>query len=896
MSARFLCASLAWFLVAVPSVGLGQPLEAPSYANLYWEASGHTWDSDVATYAGSQEDAGDPYYLQQASMTADGVDSMLRSALSSGWTLGWQTYGVVSVDPIPSDFTIIPDDHPTIPECIGVTPSSTNLVDWLNNAGGFISCALAVLQQQQATPSASTVLNIFIPPWVTLGPEDPCIDGGFSGLNFPSSGYSVAWLPTGFECEPYGLPELIDLLSHEDTEATMGGDGGGNAFRNVCDSCEGESLDFLHAPYNEPYGILATYDEYDGGITNECIPTSTPAMNPPGAYGACGSGQNMVIQMELDSSRNPTPWDIGETQEVSDGGSLYFATQTLATPSWMAGGEHVLGLPNPVIMQHLQWTSGGYVEMDGFGSGYGGTNIAPPGSQTSLYAFDPVWGQLNETLGGGTPFVMAEMPEFFSDVYAARPIGSQYQAWNVQGFVFGSPSCGLPGHTVGPAPIGDAQIAIQGASGDTYPRDAGTIGSGLFFFQYTPNSPGKKFISFTAPGGLEADAGIIVAPEIDAIIPNTGIAAGGQQVTITGRGLAATTLPIRFSYLLPDGGGGVKTVNASNTSDTSVTFTTPQSILPGSGIGTMQVVVENAGQFSDGYDFTYVVPGKPYLTFKPGGANCYPGDHAYITAVLYQPDGGYNPNAQITFAPVIAGAVTFTPAVVSNGGTTEAAISIGTDAPYEFTATSGPYTADAGVHPYPTADCKAVAGLSGTVLDGHVGVLTYSLSGSTWKTPMFGDPWDWAEPVVTHLSSPYSPSSFTIETLGQSGILGLNAFVSASGYWAAAIPYSSHSGSNLCFTGRVLSITDSNETPDWAATVLYPIDTSVPANAYRVFGLNQSNATWVEMESSIVAYGSGDAIEATDESVDPHSVISGAVNGPYALTYWSTAACPTQGP
>ncbi|MHB8420026.1 MAG: IPT/TIG domain-containing protein [Myxococcales bacterium] len=907
--------------LAVPSSALGQ-IANPSYANLYWEAAGQDWDTDIAAYAATQEDAGSAAYLYIASMTRDGLDSMAHAMLSSAWVTDWQPYGIMAVDATPYDFQIIPEDNSTVPACQNVTPSTSNVADWLNNLSLFVGCAVALYPGDL---NANVVMNVFIPPWV-VGSEpwqgfNEAVDGGIS----------ASFLPASFE--PYGLPQMAYIMSHEDTEATAGGNNGPNAYRQIADVCEGangQSITFLPTIINS--GSLTDYEQYQDGVFTEwfdagvdagnqtqvgcfladggaevpcvCVPpqSSIPAMGVPSVQ-ACGSGQNVILQMQLDqsASRNPTPWDIANG-ETLDGGSLYFSTLIRATPSWWAGGEHAVGLPNPVTMNALYWSSGGYLEMDGFATGYGGTNVAIPGAQIDLYAFDPVWGQLNSSPSGSAiaPFVTAEMPYAFYDVQAAHPIGSQYQAWNVQGALQGNPACGLPGHTVGPAAIGDATVTIQGASGDSYPPSVISAATGFFDFDYTPATPGTKTVTMTAPGGLQANKTIVVAPEVDTITPSAGVIAGGQSATIVGKGLGGA-LQIELTYERANGTIGGATPIPATGNGTSVTFTIPPSPLPPPGAGAVAVAVysNSAGLTSaNSLAFTYVQAGVPYITFNPGyHANCAPDDHAYVSALLFNADGGYDPYAQITFAETPPSVVSFSPATIGNGGLSLASITVAPGNSYDFTATSGSYVADAVVPVYEMADCKPVAYLNPFAINGHQVEGEYSFNGTIWVPPVLGDPWDWAEPVVTHIASSYPPSSFTLKSLGLDWIWGLNSFKSTSGNSLAAIPYTAHpSGNNLCSTGRVLSITNTNETPSWNATALYPIDASIPAADYRVFGLDDSNAVWVEMITSVVNFGSGQAIEASDETVDPHRVISGAINGPYALAYWSSSPCPKTGP
>ena len=78
----------------------------PTYANLYWEASGSstcsiggapcatgTWDGDIAVNA-AYHGAITGAQGSLASMTKDMIDSMLWSTLASPWVLDLKDYGV----------------------------------------------------------------------------------------------------------------------------------------------------------------------------------------------------------------------------------------------------------------------------------------------------------------------------------------------------------------------------------------------------------------------------------------------------------------------------------------------------------------------------------------------------------------------------------------------------------------------------------------------------------------------------------------------------------------------------------------------------------------------------------------------------------------------------------
>ncbi len=937
-------AQLAGLLAALVTLGAARAALAqipdPIYADLYWEASGHSWDGDIASYAASQQASGDAYWLDKALMTTDGIDSFVESMLESQWVADLAGYGVTSVTKAPWSFVLVPEAEAGLAACSGVTPSSSLLSDFEANLAGFVNCAIAAQPQLGAS---NVVLNVFLPPWVAGGPlgaGDPCSsgtqyggsssggNGGYFGYNELVDGHSIAVLPTEPTCQT-GLTRLVWTISHEDAETT-------SQQRQIADVCEGlpgsgepyVSLPFL-SPILNTSSSLADYEQLtpgvtvnwmpvsDGGSEPECIQNgaqvacqcvpqvgSVPAMNPPSGPVACGSGQNLIVQMQLDesASRNPPPWDLPNATNGYTG-SLYVTAEVQGPTTWAAGGGHVVGLPNPVATPWLQWTSAGYLELDGFGSGYGGANVAPALSSIDLSVYDPVWGQLNAaTLGGSAPpSVQAEPPASYSEVYA---VPSGYAPWPMQGRLLGSSSCGMPGHTVGPVPNGDTTVTLSVSgptTGDIYPGSVVTDSGGYFNFDYLPGSPGMKIVEYTTPTlgpALTWDVTLVVGPEIDGISPPRGLVAGGNLATLTGKGLQGT-LRVQFSYQGPSGQVDAPVVFATgNAAGTQATFRVPPSVLPAPGAGVEQVAVysENGAQWSESLPYTYLQANTPYLTFRPaGGKVCYPSNGNQVTAVVLDSFGNFDPNRQIAFRPISPN-ITFAPTTIYNGGTTDAWFSVTGSAPYDFTAlATGGNAVEAALKDYwvpPPIVCHPESVGNPTPHGGHQAAAVYGYLGGQWHPPVLGDPWDWADPEIGTISSPYSPSSFMFYTLSQDEIYQLASFVSPTGNAAVMFPYPSPLASNVCFTGRALHVSMENQPPDWSVTVAYPLDRNVSPAAYRVFGLNESNGVWVQMSSTVEHVGSGYRLIARDESVDPNHEVPGAVNGPYALVYYSSSACP----
>ncbi|MHB8565242.1 MAG: hypothetical protein ACYDDA_15200 [Acidiferrobacteraceae bacterium] len=663
----------------------------------------------------------------------------------------------------------------------------------------------------------------------------------------------------------------------------------------------------------------------------QCIPqNASSAMQDATNPTACGSGQNMVLFLQTDPIRNGTPpWDVTAGRGYE--GSLYAWLEISGGPlQWFAGGQHFPNVyGNLVETGPITWSSSGLIEIQGFGSGYGTAipNLSnafftvPPGEGIEFHIYDPVWGQLNGTASGGTTLpvsVQAEYPSTWSSSYVPimRP-NDQFGTWTISTpQLLGSATCGQQvGQIVGPLPSGDAvvSVGVSQPSGitDKIASPISTDANGFAVASYQPQTPGTKTITFRtagASGQLSVSAAAIqVPPEIDSLSTSYGLVGGGGPIiTIHGRGLfSLNTNVVYFQYTeettpptvgqFPSGG-----VLAFGTSDgLSATFTLPRSQIPSSGgLGQVQLFVTSVGLASNSLPFNYVDANTPYLEINPYGGCSAPVYQNAIKATVLDDNGNFIDGAQIVFTPNPSyPAMSFDPPTITNGGSTVFSFTEPQNSPYGFTAAYGTTAVTGTGRSYLSLPGGACIGLSAgnpTPSAGHRVPGVYQLvSGTIWKPPTLGDPWDWAEPRIVHESSPYSPSTFSIYTLPLSWIWGLGQYRSESTeQWAAVWPYSSHSGANLCFTGRALNISSGSSAPDWQFTVEYPVDSSVPYGDYRVFGFNDTEAAWVEMPSVAVDTSSGYVIEATDRSSDPHGIVPGAVNGPYALTYWSSSTCP----
>ena len=657
----------AWSILFGLSIAVGPApalaqISNPVYANLYWEASGHTWDADIAAQASASTQG-----LGLAFMTTDMIDSVLRSALASHWTSGMAPYGVTQVNPVPLSFTIVPDALAAsgVSACAGVTPNSSLYKDWDSAVSSFIGCALAA---EPSLAAGNVVLNVFIPPWVGGdSSNDPCLRQGFGAYNDAVAGHSISVYPLEPNCGGSAFSSLTFLLGHETAETTT-------QQRLIADGCEGENqsgkrqtFQFLNNGFALNIG-LSDYEQHGDGLAEVNIPDAGPAngnkpwnvcenssgtvvdcncipqtSNAPSSAGAvtevmaCGAGRSMQIQAALGVALAVPPWDL---PSAGNGylGSLYFSALVLydgPSGAWTAGGAHIVGDVIPVGTPWLQWSNGFFL-MSGFGNSYGGSgNTAPPNTQIQLSLFDSAWGQ-PATLLDGTPLtVTAEEPNkiLLDQSFADGVLPGK--ATVVIGAVYGSPTCGVSGHQVGRdgLMIGEAAVQITFSDRSMAPIYLTADEDGSFQASFTPVSAGPLTVIVTS-GTASTQLVYQVYPTIASITPSVGLVTGGTPVTINGNGFVGGVLnnPTGVSFSAQAGAPGSAHATYGSVSPPSVinAQTPPSPLTTNHGVGAVDVsatILEATGQLlqsPSSVPYTYTLPYYPIASFQEGG-NCVGG-------------------------------------------------------------------------------------------------------------------------------------------------------------------------------------------------------------------------------------------------------------------------------
>ncbi|MFJ3953849.1 beta strand repeat-containing protein [Streptomyces libani] len=159
----------------------------------------------------------------------------------------------------------------------------------------------------------------------------------------------------------------------------------------------------------------------------------------------------------------------------------------------------------------------------------------------------------------------------------------------------------------GPASGGTVvSLSGSGFSGATAVRFGGvsaafSVVSGSQITATAPAGSGTVQVTVTTPGGTSNGVSFTYVsapvPVLTSVAPNSGPAAGGTTVTLTGAGLATTTA-VRF--------GATPATSFTVVSDTHVTAVAP------AGTGTVQITATTPGGTSNGLSYTY--SGAPALS------------------------------------------------------------------------------------------------------------------------------------------------------------------------------------------------------------------------------------------------------------------------------------------
>jgi hypothetical protein len=941
MNMRCIVTSCAILAVCVSSLAESQ-VQNPTFVNIYWVADGGTaatWDSDVqstATGSGTLFNT-TPAVSFSAEGTIDFIDGLVMSITQSKYLGLESAYGVTGLTDtmLPS---IVVDTYAQPPQDINDVDSKIgDLINWL------------VSNNSSLKPS-NVVFNFFIPPWVGASDPttDWCSVTGTQGSapghnaawNSSANGHSYTVIPTNAKCGNCSGISIAGSVSHEMVEATSGD-------QNAADDCHNNGLlsEFPFLKY-----FIARFDNHPSDGTCLPDAGQVPALTAPTNTKVCGSGQSMVMQAIVDP-RNAPPWDLPSQTNGFGSSMYTGVGLPAGNDLILAGFRHFSDRNTsfPLSLGTTKWsqassTAPAFVEIDGLGDFYGSvvntdansTALAEvsPGGKFQLFIYDPVWGQLNGDSVNGISLT-SEAPQYLQmqEFYNWRPnnIPGPESTGMINGNVLGSQNCGLPNHIVGQLPV--AGVTVMAKSDDLSDGSDGVIGtsvsdkfSGNVFFEYTPLHVGQRTVTFSVPqfpAVVSQQIQVDVYPVVTQISPSQGFKT--TQLTLTVPGLPANaTASVTFGPDLATPSAPQPAIVQAG----QVQVNAPAS--PTGALGEVNVAVNVAipgGSISSNYvKFTYVDPGFPYLKFSPGKNLC--GNRYYsepVQATIYDATGQINPwlgEIDLTGTPP----VTESPTSVSNDGAAGSVSETTTDTsqpkPYQVIAT-GHTSGNQTKMDVPFFQCGLWV-WAPIVWDGPLWGLpgpnpvSYKLVNGNWVNPLVVDPEAWAEPTIEQVTSVYAQNQFALSWLTQAQIWGYRSlgppffsttagasgtmmmmdsskFSTASSSQDAgvtltveAVPTTRPSGSNLCFTGAGIGVSvKNNPAPNWDVKIAFPLNPSIPAGSYRVFGLSAAENVWVEMASTI----SGNVLTTDAVSADPARKVASPVTGPYVLAFYSNSRC-----
>ncbi|MFI9631729.1 IPT/TIG domain-containing protein [Nocardia sp. NPDC051929] len=153
---------------------------------------------------------------------------------------------------------------------------------------------------------------------------------------------------------------------------------------------------------------------------------------------------------------------------------------------------------------------------------------------------------------------------------------------------------------VGPVSGGTTVVltgtGLTGATAVTFggtPATSFTVNSATQITAVAPAGTGTVSVTATTPGGTSNGVAYtyVAVPTLTTVVPNSGVAAGGTTVVITGTGLSTATA-VTF--------GGTPATSFTVNSNTQITAVAP------AGTGTVSVTVTTAGGTSNGLPYTYI--------------------------------------------------------------------------------------------------------------------------------------------------------------------------------------------------------------------------------------------------------------------------------------------------
>lgn len=581
-------------------------ITTPNYINVYWDSSLAQWDSDVAANTTDMahqhiDDLMDALIQSQyfVNPTTSGSGSLTQYSITSvsrGASLS--ASGCISA---PATLDLAHQDLPTLVNCLLLANP------WLNNG--------------------LTIFNVFVPP--QTAPASPTADfcKKFIGEHDQyGTSVEITFLPTSTSCNS-SLGALFKTVTHEMVEGTTdpvpasptgwkngvpGSSFYGEEIGDICQNLPG--ISFL-------YGTVTLYWSDGFNICSSGFGVSAPSVV---GSTACGTGKDMTFT--LSGLFGPMPWDLASKKFGDE--TLYLNLLVAhSAGTWEAGNFEGLpnlpavnqGKPDQVFLNGVNWTNT-QVQVPGFSFGYGTTLATSavakvsPGDAITLNIFLPASGQgvsVNITAPSATQVInLAVTPTNFDAWVFVNRQG------NVSGVVADSQNCGIE----------EQQVTLSTSGVSVAPTQVTTASDGSFAATYSaPAVAGTQSVTAAiGQGAITASVNVPVHPIATSILPAIGPVAGNQNATLTGDGFVANSTTVAFS-------GASATVQ--NVTLKSINLVTPPSPLPGPD-GTADVIATANGLDSLSVPYQYIIPGKPYIEFRPSSCTVY-----YIVVTVYDAEG-----------------------------------------------------------------------------------------------------------------------------------------------------------------------------------------------------------------------------------------------------------------
>lgn len=577
----------------------------PNFVNVYWDSSLAQWDADVAA--------------NTTDMAHDHLDHLTEALVHSEYFVNTSMFG----DGALNQYSVTGATFGGSIAAGGCLAAASTLDKARSDLPTLVNCILAAHPSLKAD---NTILNVFVPPQ-SMQVQGICQGEGERAEHGQyGTAVGVTFLPTAKACGD--LSGLFSAVTHEMVEATTDpnppsptgwkdgspGDFYGQEAGDLCEKTKTASVGFL-------FSSVSTYWSDLSAKCSSGFPLSVPNVSKATA---CGAGQNMTFT--LTGFFGPTPWDLA---------SKKFGTQTLYLNLLVKHGGKIWEAGNFEGLPNKDW-NGGKPDVVHFGAS--GVNWSA--NTITVSGFDNNYGKTmaNGAVAKVSPgdqiilnLAMQESGQFLATSAVTAPSASQILNLAVtptggDPWVFVNKQADVSGTVAdaGNCAVESQLVSLFGYQGAVNPGSAGTSATGEFQSTYfAPGVAGTQKVqaNLANNNSVTASVPVPVHPILNSVTPNLGPVAGGQSATLAGDGFDPGNTTAAF-------GGAAAQVGTVSLN--TIQAVTPHSPLGGDGDGTVDVIATVNGLDSQGVPYQYILPGKPYISFKSTGCKTH-----YIVVTVY---------------------------------------------------------------------------------------------------------------------------------------------------------------------------------------------------------------------------------------------------------------------